>query len=200
MSDCRERCRQITASVPAAPSSTSRLSGREIRPRRNNGSLRPACMLMTVASPLARRLRDHDAARRRAGSAPFGSVSDSTRPTSLPLSLTSSPQEMGDGAADIGIARRRRIDELRFEVRSLHGHEVPGVGAAERAVHALALLQNGIGDLDRAAHRLAAHRVEGAEADRDRGMRRNRRAFERNRRQARACRGISQASHRRKCR
>ena len=57
---------------------------------------------------------------------------------------------------------------LRFEVRSLHGHEIPGVGAAERAVHALALLQNGIGDLDRAAHRLAAHRIEGAEADRDR--------------------------------
>ena len=49
-------------------------------------------------------------------------------------------QQLRDGAADIGVAGRRRIDEMRFEIRALHGHEIPGVGAAERAAHALALL------------------------------------------------------------
>jgi hypothetical protein len=72
---------------------------------------------------------------------------------------------MRNRAAQIGVAGRRGIDELRFEVGPLHCHEVPGVGPAERAVHALPLLQRRIGDLDRAKNRLAAYRVKGTETD-----------------------------------
>jgi hypothetical protein len=46
-------------------------------------------------------------------------------------------------------------------------------------VHSLALLKDGVGDFDRASHRFAAHRVERPEIDRDRRMRRDRRAFQR---------------------
>jgi hypothetical protein len=67
---------------------------------------------------------------------------------------------MRDGPTEIGIAGGRRIDELLLEVRPLHGHEVPGVGAAERAMHSLAVLQNGIGNFDGAAHRFPTHRIE----------------------------------------
>jgi hypothetical protein len=85
--------------------------------------------------------------------------------------------QLRDRAAEIGVAGRRRIDKSRFEVGSLHRHEIPGVRAAERAVHALALLQHCIGDLDRAQHRLPAYRVEGAEIDRNCWMRRDGASF-----------------------
>ena len=42
------------------------------------------------------------------------------------------------------------------------------VGAAEAAVHALALLQGGVGHLDAAGRRIAAAGREGAEIDDDR--------------------------------
>ena len=174
----RRRLAALTASRSAKPSPTVRPCGREIPRRRSNASSPTICISSTVTRPFA---AGSDVTTRlvTSGRAPFGSASDSTRPTSLPLSLDVELHQLRDGAAEIGVAGRRRIDELRFEVRSLHGHEIPGIGAAERAVHALALLQDGVGDFDRAAHRLAAHRIEGTEIDRDRRMRRDRAAFER---------------------
>src|SRR3974390_2694291 len=88
--------------------------------------------------------------------------------------------DLCNGSAEVGIADRRRINELRFEVRALHRHEIPSIGTAERAVHALSLLQAGIGDLDSATHRLAADRVEGAEIDGDCRMWSDGTTFERN--------------------
>src|SRR5215831_17269781 len=133
-------------------------------------------MLTTVASPLG---AGSDTRTRlvTAGTAPFGSVSERTRPVSLPLSLTSSCIRCA--IVRPRSALRRGIDELRFEVWPLHRHEVPGVGPAERAVHALPLLQRRIGDLDRAKNRLAAYRVKGTETDCDRRTGRGGRSLER---------------------
>jgi hypothetical protein len=63
---------------------------------------------------------------------------------------------VGQRLADIGVAGRGLIGETGFEVGTDRGHEVHGIGAAEAAVHALALLQAGVGDLHRAPHRLGA--------------------------------------------
>jgi len=94
-------------------------------------------------------------------------------PDELALIANIQPHQLRNRAAEIGVAGRCRIDELRLEVRSLHGHEIPSVSAAERAVHALALLKHRIGHLDRAEHRLPAHRIKGTEIERNRGMRRD---------------------------
>ncbi len=95
---------------------------------------------------------------------------------------------MRSGDAGIGIADRQGIDEAGFEVRSDRRHEVMGIAAPERAMHALALTQHGVGDLDLARCRLfAAFRI-GAERDDDRGMRRHGLARQVDRRQ-RQCAG-----------
>ena len=52
-----------------------------------------------------------------------------------------------DRHADVGIADRRFVDITGLEAGSDRRHEIHGVGAAEAAVHALSLLQAGIGDI-----------------------------------------------------
>ena len=69
------------------------------------------------------------------------------------------------------------VDEAGFEVGADRRHEIHGVGAAEAAVHALALLQAGVGDFHRAHHRLIAAGRIGAEIDHDRRPRRARQAL-----------------------
>src|SRR5437660_763474 len=65
----------------------------------------------------------------------------------VPLVLRLKAQNLGDGLADIGIAHRRGVGKASFEIGSDCGHEVHGFGAAEAAMHALTLLQAGVGDL-----------------------------------------------------
>jgi len=49
------------------------------------------------------------------------------------------------GHADIGVARRGRIDESGAKARANGGHKIARVGAAKTTVHALPLLQRVIG-------------------------------------------------------
>src|SRR5713101_7089552 len=69
------------------------------------------------------------------------------------------------GAADIGVAGGRGIDEPRFEIGTGECHEVPGFSAAERAVRALTLLERCIANHDGTAYRFTAHRIERAKID-----------------------------------
>src|SRR4029077_9692865 len=80
--------------------------------------------------------------------------------------------------ADIGIADRKRIDIGRLEVWADRRHEIHGVGAYKAAVHALALPQHGVGDLDRAIGGLVTTWDIGAEHDDDRWHRRDRAALQ----------------------
>ncbi len=92
--------------------------------------------------------------------------------------------EAGNGHADVGVAHWQRVDITRLEVRSDRRHEVLGVGTGEVAVHALALLQAGVGDFHGAEHRLVAACRIGAEVHHDGGMRRQRLAVEADRGEA----------------
>ena len=74
------------------------------------------------------------------------------------------------------------LDKAGLKIRPGGRHEIHGVGAVEAAMHALALLQPGVGDGDGAHHRLlAAGRIR-AEIDDDRRARRDRRALQVDRR------------------
>src|SRR5580700_11838046 len=99
-------------------------------------------------------------------------------PDELAFLLWRHAEDARDGLADISVADRRRIGKTRFETRADRRHEVRRVSAAERAVHALALLQSCVGYFDRAAQWLAAAAVERAEIDRDGRPRRHRLAIE----------------------
>ena len=90
---------------------------------------------------------------------------------------------MGDGLAQVGVAGGRGIVEMRAEARARGAHDVARLGAREGAVHALTLLQAGVGDHRAAGRRIGAAGREGAEVDGDGGMRRHGRALQRDRRQ-----------------
>ena len=111
------------------------------------------------------------------GAAPFEQRFSKNAANKLALVGRVELHDVGDGAANVGIAGGRRIDEMRFEIWPLHGHEIPCVGTAERAMHALALLKPSIGDFRRAPHRFAADRVERTKADDNRRVRCQRAAF-----------------------
>ena len=87
-------------------------------------------------------------------------------------------EQLGDRLADVGIAHGRGIKEAGFEARPRGGHEVHRVGAAEAAMHALALLQASVRDRDRAQYRLIAAGGIGAEVHDDRGPQRAAGAFQ----------------------
>src|SRR5260370_38078595 len=70
------------------------------------------------------------------------------------------------------------MDRACFETRPDRRHEVHGVAAAEAAMHALALPQHRIGDLDRAVDRFVAAGRVGAEIEHVRGIGLNRMALE----------------------
>ena len=86
-------------------------------------------------------------------------------------------QGVSNGLPDVGIAHRGFIDEVVLKLGPDRRHEVHGVGAAEAAMHALALLQYGIGNVHGAHYRLPAVGREGAEIDHDRRSRRARHAL-----------------------
>src|SRR5215469_10378540 len=72
---------------------------------------------------------------------------------------------MSDGLSNVGIACWRSVDKAAFKAWANRRHKIHGVGTAEAAMHALALLQDRIGDVDGAHYRpLALGRV-GAEID-----------------------------------
>src|SRR6202522_551780 len=86
---------------------------------------------------------------------------------------------MSDGLTNVGVTRRQVIDLWPVEVRAAGSHEVPGIGAAEAAVHALTLLESRVGDLRCAQDRgPAAGGAEGLEVDNDCRMRRHRLAVQ----------------------
>ena len=53
-------------------------------------------------------------------------------------------QDFRGGRGEVGIGDGRRIDKARLEIGADGGGEIVGVLAAERAVHALTLLQIGV--------------------------------------------------------
>ena len=63
------------------------------------------------------------------------------------------PEQLRNRRAHIGIAYRRRIDKAATKARTDGSHKIAGIGAAEIAVHPLALLQRVIGDGDGAHER-----------------------------------------------
>lgn len=82
------------------------------------------------------------------------------------------------GHADIGVARRGRIDESGAKARANGGHKIARVGAAKTTVHALPLLQRVIGHGDAAHQRLAATRRKGTKIDHNGGQWCDCRSFE----------------------
>src|SRR6516225_6434463 len=160
------------ANTLTSPRSSSLRCGRQDRARQADGPPRKARGV--IVTGFANHLHVHH------GGEPVGRwVRHENAADQLAVVFDLKLHQMRNRAAQIGIAGRRGIDELRFEVWPLHRHEVPGVGPAERAMHALPLLQRRIGTLDRAKNRLAAYRVKGTETDCDRRTARDGRSLER---------------------
>src|ERR1700744_4673332 len=86
--------------------------------------------------------------------------------------------EFGDGYPDIDVIDRQWIYIAGLEIRPDRGGEVQGIAAAETAMHALALTQAGVGDLEGTVGRLVAPGDIRTEIDRDRGGGRHRFALE----------------------
>src|SRR6516164_10123187 len=83
------------------------------------------------------------------------------------LSGVADPQaeDCSHGPADVRIARGGRIGEARAEIRTHGAADDDRIGAAERAMHALPLLQYRVCDLDRAGEWIGAAGRERAEVD-----------------------------------
>src|SRR6478735_3594738 len=77
-------------------------------------------------------------------------------------------QGVSNRLSNVGIARRGFIDKAGFETWADGCHEIHGVRAAKAAMHALALLQTGVGDIDGAHYRSSAVGRIGTEIDHDR--------------------------------
>ena len=56
------------------------------------------------------------------------------------MALELQPEDLSQGLANIGVARRRLVDETCLEVRTDGRHEIHRVRPAKAAMHALALL------------------------------------------------------------
>ena len=165
------------------PHGSSRLCGKPQRPARESSRVEVAgaadgLVVQLRREPVLGRLGHEAAARRLAAWPPFGMASARVRPTSLPLLF---------GARCRIVAIVWPMSALLVGTSSTKPCLKSGPMAAwkfqvsarlKRAVHALALLQVGIGDLDRAQRRLGAAGREGPEVDHDRRHRRERGAPE----------------------
>ena len=104
-----------------------------------------------------------------------------TRNTTSQISLRRDieTENTGQRWVDVGVAYRRGIGKTGFEIRSDRCHEIPRIGAAERAVHSLAGFQRRVGDF-RSTHqkRHAAIDGMGCKAHDERRLRREGGAFQ----------------------
>src|SRR5215472_15511915 len=99
-------------------------------------------------------------------------------PDQLAFIFDPQTKNASQGLADIGVAHGCLVAKTRLEVRTSGSHEVHRISPAETAVHPLPLLKAGIGNLHRAEQGLFAAGREGAEIDRNRWNRRQRRTFQ----------------------
>ena len=79
-----------------------------------------------------------------------------TRPIKRPLAGMLSPKSCAIVRPTSALLTGASSTKLGFEIGPDRRHEVHGVGAAEAAVHALALLQGRVGNRYGAQHRLVA--------------------------------------------
>ena len=109
--------------------------------------------ISTVLSPFATGERTVCAVT--VGTDPLGSASLTTRPSNGPLLGMDRPSTCAMVRPTSALLVGTSSTNFVLKSGSDRRHEVHGVGAAEIAVHALALLQGRVGDLDRAHHRLS---------------------------------------------